>query len=924
VDERDADPWNADHQADDISPIHRAVAHWARRTPAAPALSCADGTLTYREFDERSNRLAHHLRQLGVDRDVVVAISLDRSLDHYIALLAVFKAGGAALPLDTGYPAARLRYMLDDSGARVLLTRGPAPADRPLTVVDPSTDAARIAAQPATALPERAVAADLAYLMYTSASTGTPKGVELEHGGIADLCRQHVAALGLTGSDRGSLAAPLSFDASILDLWPLLSVGGHGIAVSDADRGDPERLVRALRDNAVTVCFLTTALAEILLAQPELETLSLRYLVTGGEALRRRPRPGLPFLLVNIYGPTETTVYVTSAVVADSAADDGPIPIGRPLGEVRVRLLDGHGEPVAEGDVGEIVVAGTGVARGYRGRPELTAERFGVDGALRTYRTGDLARRNADGDIEFVGRIDRQVKIRGHRIEPDEIERVLLRHPGVRQAAVTAVRPSPETAQLVAYVEPDPLRAPARAGWSTPAGPAGSENATAATIRALAADSLLEIGPGVAGLDRAAGSHVRLESVAGLATTPAGFGAVLIDAHAPGIGSVDDLLAAITEAAGRTADGGTVVVSGVRSLSLLPAACCAAELSAAPDAMTTDEIRWRVHGRLHADAAAAIHPAAFTGLAAGSVDVVPRFDRDGPGRFDVLVRVGEVPPSPQFDWLDWTGDGLDLTAIRSLLRSGGRQAVGVRSIPYAELSARFAAWEGTGGLATAGELRDRMRPATGAPSPIDLRALTIGLPYRVRLSWATGRPDGAVDAVWLHASVPEPVRVPWPGAATVPGVLANEAPDEHRDEALRSGIQDALAARFVPHEMPDLVVLLDRLPLTPVGKVDRAALPPPQWLGGERPSSAAPRTPAEEVVTTLAEEVLGRAGVGRDDDLRMFGAHSLALAQLSARLMRQFGVRVSVRRLLAEPTVAAIAGGIESSVAAGSDLVEVA
>jgi amino acid adenylation domain-containing protein len=923
VDARQAVPGDPYHPDGGARQVYEAVAHWSRHTPDAPALTCADGTLSYRGLDERANRLAHHLRGLGVDRDVIVAIHLERSLDHYVTLLGVLRAGGAALPLDSGYPAARLRYMLEDSGARLLVTRSPALAEGPWTVVDPG--AADIAAHPVTAPPTRAGAADLAYVMYTSASTGEPKGVQLEHGGITELCRRHVAALGLTAADRGSLAAPLSFDASLLDLWPLLCVGAHGVSVSDEDRSDPESLVATLRDNEVTVCFLTTALAEIFLAQPDLATLPLRYLVTGGEALRRRPRPGLPFRLVNIYGPTETTVYVTSAVVADSATGDGPIPIGRPLGDVKVRLLDPHGRPVPDGEAGEIVVAGAGVARGYLGRSELTARRFGVDGALRTYRTGDLAKRNADGDLEFVGRVDRQVKIRGHRIEPDEIERVLLRHPDVRQAAVVAVRPSPETAQLVAYVEPDPGRAPARAGWSEQPDAAGSEVATVAAVRALAAGSLLEIGPGVAGLRTAGGSHQRLGSVAEFAAAArTGFGAVLLDAHAPGLATVTDLRTALTTAAGLTAAGGTVVLSGVRSLPLLPAACCAAELAVAPDDMTTEELRWRVHGRLHADAAPALHPAAFADLGAGPVDVVPRFDRAGPGRYDVLVRVGAVPPAPDFTWLDWAGDGLDLGAIRRLLRAGGAPAIGVRGVPHAEAAARSAAWRAAEGPANAGDLRPLLRPATGAPMPVDLRALTIGLPYRVRLSWAAGRPDGALDAVWLHASVPEPVRVPWPEPARGRDALAHPAPDEHRDETLRRELREALAGRFVQHEMPDLVVVLDRLPLTPVGKVDRGALPPPHWLGGPRPSSAAPRTATEEAVTRLAEEVLGRAGVGRDDDLRSFGAHSLTLAQLSARLMRRFGVRVSVRGLLAEPTVAAIAGRLDSVLPAGHDRREVA
>ncbi|WP_073729862.1 amino acid adenylation domain-containing protein [Streptomyces sp. CB02414] len=874
-------------------PVHHAIAYWARRTPQAPAITCADGVLSYRELDERANRLAHHLRGLGVERGVVVAVHLDRGLEHYVALLGVHRAGGAALPLDTGYPEARLRYMLEDSGALVVITRQDAGAG---TVVDPYADAALIAACPATPPDVGVRRDDLACLMYTSASTGAPKGVQLEHGGIADLCRWHAEALGLTAADRGSLAAPLSFDASILDLWPLLSVGGHAVAVSDDDRGDPERLVRALRERVITVCFLTTALAEIVLAQPGLETLALRWLVTGGEALRRRPRPGLPFRLMNIYGPTETTVYVTSAVVADEAAADGPVPIGRPLGGVDVRLLDPQGRPVPAGEAGEIVVAGPGVARGYLRRPGLTSRRFGMDGGLRTYRTGDLARLGADGQFEFLGRIDRQVKVRGHRIEPDEIERALMRHPGVRQAAVAAVRPAGQAAQLVAYVEK--AGPGGAAGWSVPPGPAGSAVTTVAAVRALAPRSVLEIGPGVPGLDKVCDVHERRESLT--SEVRGAYDLVLVDAHA--VDGADGLLAVIGAA---QRHGGTVLVSGVRSLPLLGPAAGRAVLAAAVDGTTGDELRWRAYGQHRDDAGPAVHPVVFADLPAGSVEIVPRYDRADPGRFDVLVRAGEVPEAPGFEWRDYGGE-VDLAAIRAVLRGGEARVFGVRGIPYAELAARFSAWRGMAGQVTAGELRARARPG-GAPSPVDLRALTLGLPYRVRLSWAAGRADGALDAVWLHDTVPEPVRLPWPGPAAAPVETVNRAPDEAGDERLREELREVLAARFVPHEMPDLLVLLDRLPLTPVGKVDRSALPLPWWLDGPRRGADGPRSAAEEAVSGLVEELLGR-GVGRDDDLRTLGAHSLTFAQLSSRILHEFGVRVPVRRLLEEPSVAAIAG----------------
>jgi amino acid adenylation domain-containing protein len=867
--------------------VHRAVERWAADTPDAPAISCAGATLGYRELDERANRLARHLRALGVSTDAVVAIHLERGLDHYVALLAVFKAGGAALPLDTTYPTARLRYMLDDSGARVLVTReallGEIPPEAACAVVRVDTDAEAIAARSAIAPAVAVTADDLAYVLYTSASTGPPKGVLLEHGGITNLCEQHVAALELTREDRGSLAAPLSFDASILDLWPMLVTGAHGVAVPDEDRTDPAALVRTLREIRVSVCFLTTALAELLLAQPGLDTLSLRYLVTGGEALRRRPAAGLPFRLVNIYGPTETTVYATSAVVAEEGAADGPIPIGRPLSGVEVRLLDTHGNAVAPGEPGEIVVAGAGVGRGYLGNPDLTAQRFKTDtDGTRSYHTGDLARRLEDGTLEFLGRLDRQVKVRGHRIEPDEIERILLRHPAIRQAAVVAVRPAPDVVQLVAYVDADPAWVPDERPPADPEPrPAGFDVATVARIGSLAPKTLLECGQGVEGLGRVCGSHIRVETPADLAAfADRRFDAVLVDAPTPRLSSLDELSAVISHAVALTADGGAVVVSGVPSLPLLAAAYRADEN--APEHLRAIELDWRVRAKLSADTELAVSPAAFARDAerVGSVDVVPRYERRGVPRYDVVIRVGAAPAATEVTWLDWTAERLDLVRIRQLLRSGEPPALGVRGIP---------------------------RAATTA----DLVALTIDVPYRVRTSWAAARPDGAIDAVWLHESVPDPAGIRWPDAES--GPLAN-TPRRTPGPVLADALRDALAGRFVVHEQPDVFVVLDGLPLTPVGKVDRAALPLPHWLAGPGTAGDTPRTTTEETVAALAAEVLGHGAIGRDTDLVASGAHSLSMAQLAGRLAARFGLETSVRRLLAAPTVAAIAAEVDARV----------
>jgi pristinamycin I synthase-3/4 len=907
-------------------PVHRVVARWAHDTPDAPAISCADGKLSYRELDERANRLAHHLRSLGVAREVVVAIHLDRGLDHYVALLAVLKAGGAALPLDPTYPAERLRYMVNDSAARVLLTRWAPPElsspDGTRTVVRLDADAARIAASPPTPLSDEAALADLAYVLYTSASTGAPKGVLLEHGGIANLCRWHVAALGLTSADCGSLAAPLSFDAAMLDLWPVLAVGGRTVAIADEDRADLSGLVRALRDNRVTVCFLTTALAEIFLAQPGLEDLRLRYLVTGGEVLRRRPRPGLPFRLINIYGPTETTVYVTSTIVDDTATGDGAIPIGRPIGGVDVRLLDGQDRPVPDGEPGEIVVAGPGVGRGYLGRPDLTTTRFrpapGGPPGIRCYHTGDLARRRADGCLEFLGRLDRQVKVRGHRIEPEEVERVLLRHAAVRQAAVAAVRPTPDTMQLVAYIEAAPDRLPAPEPEVRVATPDRTDGdpGTVAVVRDLAPGSLLEMGAGVAGLDRACHALARVESTEDSAAARGEFDTVLIDCFSVRYPSADRLLADLTRAVELTVDGGAVVLAGVPSLPLLAAAHCAAEITDAPDGMTTNELSWRVRGRLLADTELAVHPALFTALTLRSsriaaVEVAPRYERLDAPRYDVVLRIGAPVPLAEPTWLDWTGDGLDAGRIRDRLRAGEQSIVAVRGIPNGDVLPHVVAWERAGTVADVGELRQAM--SFDGPTPIDLLALAAGVPYRAQLSWSAGRPDGSMDAVWFRHSGAGHLPIRWPGPDSEPAEFANRPWRLARDAALRAELRKMLVDRFVAHEMPDMLAVLDRLPLSPVGKVDRDALPLPHWLTGGTSRVDGSWTPVEAAVVRLLGEVFGHTRVGRTDNLVALGAHSLTLAQLAVRITARFGVEMPVRELFANPTVAAIAARVADS-----------
>jgi amino acid adenylation domain-containing protein len=433
----------------------------AQNDPTAAALVCGGETLSYRELDRRSNRLARYLLSLGVGPEVPVGLCLPRSFGFVIAALGIWKAGGAYAPLDPASPRERLSFMLEDAQIPVLISNDP--VARPnVTVVD--LHAADSFAE--SELPE-APPTDLAYIIYTSGSTGSPKGVEITHAGLANLVSWHQREFLLTADDRASHVAGLGFDAAVWELWPYLAAGASVYLCDDVTRTSPELLRDWLAANRITIGFVPTALAErMLLLEWPAETAALRLLLTGGDTLHHSPPPDLPFDLINNYGPTESTVVATSGRVTASASSGVLPPIGRPIDNTCIYLLDQQLREVADGTPGEIHIASAGLARGYRNSPQLTAEKFiansfqsGPDGGAlsdRLYKTGDLARRLPDGQYEFLGRIDNQVKIRGYRIEPQEIVAAINRRPGVCDSVVLAREDASGEKRLIAYLMVDP------------------------------------------------------------------------------------------------------------------------------------------------------------------------------------------------------------------------------------------------------------------------------------------------------------------------------------------------------------------------------------------------------------------------------------------------------------------------------------
>ncbi|MES1241578.1 MAG: non-ribosomal peptide synthase/polyketide synthase, partial [Acidobacteriota bacterium] len=454
--------WNPAAVAIPEEPVHRLFERQAERTPEAVAVVAGGERVTYAELSRRADRLAAHLRSLGVGPEVPVALATDRSPDLLAAVLGTLKAGGAYVPLDVSYPRERLAMIVEDARPRVLVTQrallGSLPRDvgrgaRVVLLDSLPEDSAKV--------PDEVHPDNLAYVLFTSGSTGRPKGVQIAHRAFVNFLLSMREEPGLSERDTLLAVTTLSFDIAGLELLLPLLVGGRVALAGRDEAADAAALIRLLDTTGATVMQATPATWRMLLdagweGTPGLELLCGGEALPGELAVRLLPRVGSVW---NLYGPTETTVWSAAGRVTSADPAAASLPIGEPVANTRLYLLDPHLEPAPVGVPGELCIGGAGLARGYRGRPELTAERFVPDPFAaepgdRMYRTGDLAKRRADGGIDFLGRIDHQVKVRGFRIELGEIEAALAAAPGVRQVAV-GTRGEGAERQLVAYVVAD-------------------------------------------------------------------------------------------------------------------------------------------------------------------------------------------------------------------------------------------------------------------------------------------------------------------------------------------------------------------------------------------------------------------------------------------------------------------------------------
>jgi amino acid adenylation domain-containing protein len=468
--------WNntqADYPKDQC--IHQLFEAQVERNSNAIALIFEDKQLTYRELNNRSNQLAHYLQKLGIGAEVLVGICLEPSVELIVGLLGILKAGAAYLPLDPNYPCDRLNFMLEEAQVPILLTHSALSTQHRLRPLEPTVSNTPVIvcldnnwdiAQESKENPSSSVTSDnLAYVIYTSGSTGKPKGVAVPHKAVNRLVF-NTNYINLDPTDRIAQASNTSFDAATFEIWGALLHGAQLIGISRDIILSPHEFALQLRQKNISVLFLTTALFQQIARVVPQAFDSLKYLLFGGEAVDPRwvqkvLKKAPPKQLLHVYGPTESTTFSSFYWVQDIPEAATSIPIGRPITNTQIYLLDEQLQPVPIGITGELYIGGDGLAQGYLNHPELTAEKFipspfSNEPGTRLYKTGDLARYQPDGNIEFLGRIDDQVKIRGFRIELGEIEAVLSQHPAVREAVVIVQEDVPGDKHLVAYIVPNP------------------------------------------------------------------------------------------------------------------------------------------------------------------------------------------------------------------------------------------------------------------------------------------------------------------------------------------------------------------------------------------------------------------------------------------------------------------------------------
>ncbi|MGI9211518.1 MAG: amino acid adenylation domain-containing protein [Methylococcaceae bacterium] len=987
--------------------LHHLFEAQVERTPEATALVFEGQALSYRELDARANRLAHHLQSIGVVPDQLVGICCERSLEMVIGLLGILKSGGAYVPLDPTYPRDRLAFMVEDAQTSVLLTQSHLIEHLPATqarIVCLDSDWPEIACSSDSSPVSAVTARNLAYMIYTSGSTGKPKGAMNEHQGICNRLLWMQDTFKLDSSDTVLQKTPFSFDVSVWEFfWPLLS-GARLVVAKPEGHKDPGYLLDLIDEEKITTLHFVPPMLHVFLeVMDENRCGSLRRVICSGEALPYDLQQRFFSLskagLHNLYGPTEAAVDVSHW----PCAPDSPltlVPIGRPVGNTQLYILDVLSEPTPLGVPGELHIGGIQVGRGYHNRTELTQEKFITNPFAegRLYRTGDLARFLPDGNIEFLGRIDHQVKIRGFRIELGEIESALSQHPAVQQSVVLVHQDRHGDKQLNAYLVTDPEWAADDessgqveehvalwqslyeetyrqaevtddptfniSGWnSTYTGqpiPTAQMREwveqTVARILSLQPRHVLELGcgtglllsrvaphcdsyigadiseiglnhirafqPRVPGLDRITLLHRGAHEIHDFADDSVD--TVVINSVIQHFPDADYLVRVLQGAARLVKPGGHIFVGDVPNMLLRESFNASVQWFRADAGDTVGQIWQRMRNQMDAEKDLQFAPAFFITLARfvpglTHVQILPK-----PGysqnqltlfRFDAILHIGSTTqptPVPK-NSPDWQSDRLSLDQVRTQL--GARPPVYVlRNIPNARLVKEAYALEW---LRQAdqeekmGVLRSRLEEQKMAGiEPEDLRQLAEELGYRLETSWVNMDEGGAFDALFLPKELSDQ---PYSFGTEMPmGHWRDYAFNPHTAKVSRMLIprlKSFLGERLPDYMIPAVYTLLESMPLSPSGKIDRKAL---EKISQESHPVrdtvfVAAHNPLEQLLSQIWTDVLDEAHIGTEDNFFVLGGNSLKAMVVANRLQKIFNRALPPLVVFNAPTVAGLA-----------------
>lgn len=1025
--------------------LHHLFEAQVERSPDAIAVVFKDKQLTYVELNRRANQLARYLQRLGVGPEVVVGMFMERSLEMVVGLYGILKAGGAYVPIDPSYPKDRLAFMVEDTEVPVLLTQqrlvDRLPEHKTKTVVIDS-EGEEIGRE-SEENPESDVTPEhLAYVIYTSGSTGRPKGAVLNHRGrvnnFCDFNRRYSVGPG----DKVLGLASLSFDMHAYDNFGLMAAGGTNVIVESSAILEPARWAELMLQHEITVWHSVPALLEMYVNyidnRPELWPQCLRLVLLGGDWIPVNLPDRLKSTVKGIHvvsmgGATECSMDSTIYDIEEPSSGWKSIPYGVPMANQLSYVLDRHFNPVPIGVPGELYLGGVGVGRGYLNRPQLTAEKFvpnpfsNVPGD-RMYRTGDLARYMPDGNLELLGRIDFQVKVRGYRVELGEITSTLCQHAAVKEAVVVAKNieegvPS-KGKQLVGYIVPESEANGAQESTSrqwdneqisqwqqiydeTYSETSDTEDPTFnistwnSSYTGLpipegemrewvkqSVDRILTLNPRHV-LEIACGTGLLLfriaphcEKYVGIDVSEVGlnyirqqlakpelqmpqvsllqrmadnfegieansFDVAILHSVVQLFPGVDYLVRVLEGAVNAVQPGGFIYVGDVISFPLMEAFHTSVQLYQAPSWATKDQLRQRIKKAGSNEEQLFVDPQFFLALKqhlpkishvqiqlrrGRFLNEMTRF------RYDVVLHIDSEVKTSEIEWFDWQEKELTVSSLRKLLTESEPEMLGIKGVPNMRLATEMNAiklLESPQGPKTVGELRKALGKIqqNGLMDPEDLWTLTDELPYDVSINWSAMGSDGNFDVVFRlkkDSRDPSPVRIA--------SLQSEESTTKSWNSYANNPLQSTLAQKLVPvlrtylqeklpdYMLPSAFVLLDALPLSPNGKVDRRALPPPDQ---SRPELTAdfipPGSPVEEVVAGIWAEVFEFEKVGIHDNFLEMGGHSLLATQIMTRLQDVFPVELPLRYLFASPTVAELAERIhKAGEEAQVDVVEVA